>query len=456
MSPSIRRLRNLLPVLGLASLPLTAGPWRLGETLGLPEWLRVAGEQRTRYETLDGQFRAGRQGGDQALALRTSLTAELNTHPVGLFTEILDAREYLTAVGSPIDNTMVNPLEVLQAHVRWEAADLIPGGANTLKLGRETLDLGNRRLVARNAFRNTINAFTGADWLWSGNRGDSVRAFWFLPVQRLPDDATSLLDNEIVADTQDLDRQFLGMHATSRKLAADLRAEVYWYTLLEENDPTSRGRRLHTPGFRTFRRPGVGKFDLEIESALQRGTSKSGIGNLPELDHTAYFVHGSAGYTIDVPWTPRFEVAYDQASGDGSASDGRNQRFDTLFGARRWEYGPTGIYGAIARANLRSPGVSLGVRPRKGLEASGAFRQVWLDSAVDAFTAAGVRDASGRAGVDAGRQLELRLRWEALPGNLRFDTGVTWFLRGDFLRLAPNAARNGDTTYAYFEATMTF
>ena len=131
--------------------------------MGLPEWLRVAGEQRTRYETLDGQFRAGRQGGDQALALRTSLTAELNTHPVGLFTEILDAREYLTDVGSPIDNTMVNPLEVLQAHVRWEAADLIPGGTNTLKLGRETLDLGNRRLVARNAFRNTINAFTGAD-----------------------------------------------------------------------------------------------------------------------------------------------------------------------------------------------------------------------------------------------------------------------------------------------------
>jgi hypothetical protein len=390
------------------------------------------------------------------LALRTSLTTELGTHPVGLFTEVLDSRQYLSDSGSPIDNTMVNPLEVLQLHVRWEAGDLIPGGTNVLRLGRETLDLGSRRLVARNAYRNTINAFTGADWLWSGKRGDSLRAFWFLPVQRLPEDAASLLDNEVVADTQDLDRQFLGLHATSRKLPGDLRAEAYWYALVEENDPASRGRRLHTPGIRVFRRPGVGRFDFEVESAHQRGSSKSDIGLLPVLDHTASLLHGSVGHTFDAPWTPRIEVAYDQASGDGSPSDWKNQRFDTLFGARRWEYGPTGIYGAIARSNLRSPGVSLGLRPRKGLEAIVFWRQVWLDSAADAFPAAGVQDFTGESDADVGQQLELRLRWEALPGNLRMDTGVAWFFRGDFLRRAPNAAQNGDTAYAYFEATLTF
>ena len=451
-----RRIPAVLLLSGSLAVSAVGGPWRLTEALGLPDWLRVAGEQRTRYETLDGQFRAGRTGGDQALALRTSLSADITTHPVGVFVEVMDSRQELSDSGSPIDTTMVNPLDILQAHVRWEAGDLIPGGTNVLRVGRETLDLGNRRLVARNAYRNTINAFAGADWLWSGTKGDSFRAFWFLPVQRLPEDAASLLDNQVVADTQDFDRQFLGVHAQSRKLAADIRAEAYWYTLYEDADPTSRRRRLHTPGVRLFRKPSVGKFDFEFEGDLQRGTSKAGTGNQAVLDHTAYLVHANVGYTLSAPWTPRLELAYDQASGDGSPNDRVNGRFDTLFGARRWEYGPTGIYGAIARANLRSPEASLSLKPVRGLETLGTWRQVWLDSAVDAFTAAGVRDASGASGTDVGQQFEIRVRWEALPGNLRFDTGVVWLFDGPFLRNAPNATRQGDTTYAWFEATLTF
>lgn len=183
-------------------------PWRLHEALDLPDWLDLSGEQRTRYETLGNQFRAGRTGGDQALTLRTSVIGQVKTEPAGALVEMLDSRQYLSDSGTPIDNTMVNPLEVLQAYVRLNAHDLIPGGTNTVKIGRETLDLGNRRLMARNAFRNTINSFTGIDWLWSAEKGGSIRAFYFLPVRRLPEDATSLLDNEIVADTQSFAQQF--------------------------------------------------------------------------------------------------------------------------------------------------------------------------------------------------------------------------------------------------------
>lgn len=61
-------------------------------------------------------------------------------------------------------------------------------------------------------------------------------------------------------------------------------------------------------------------------------------------------------------------------SGDGDPNDGRTERFDTLFGARRFEFGPTGIYGLLARSNVNSPGVKLDLRPKPGLALMLAYR----------------------------------------------------------------------------------
>jgi len=47
--------------------------WNLHDALGLPTWLELALDQRTRYESMDGQFRAGTKGGDQQIALQTDL-----------------------------------------------------------------------------------------------------------------------------------------------------------------------------------------------------------------------------------------------------------------------------------------------------------------------------------------------------------------------------------------------
>ncbi len=432
-------------------------PWRLSRALDLPPWLEISGEQRTRYETLDGQFRAGRNGGDQALTFRTSLMAQLKAESGRIVTELLDARQFLSDEGSPIDATMVNAFDVLQAHVRWDAGDLIPGGTNTVRFGRETLDLGNRRLIARNAFRNTINSFTGVDWLWQADNGAWVRAFYLLPVRRLPDDVDSLLDNDIAADTQSFDQQFWGVYADAGKLPLTLHLEGYYLRLQEEATDFLRRRHLHTPGMRLYRQPAPGEWDVEVESTLQFGSSqvRAGTGQ-PHLDHLAHHQHATLGYTLDLAWRPRAAIRYDYASGDADPNDGSNGRFDTLFGARRFEFGPTGIYGAVGRANLNSPEYSLSVRPRRNLEVSFSHRFLWLAEARDSWTAAGVRDTRGASGTELGQQLEFRARWDLLPGNVRVDTGVTHLFAGDFQRTAPNSTREGDVNFAYLELTLQF
>jgi hypothetical protein len=62
----------IAPLTPAAGADATAAVQRKGE---LPNWLKLEGETRARFETLDGQFRANGSGGDQLLALRTLLRA---------------------------------------------------------------------------------------------------------------------------------------------------------------------------------------------------------------------------------------------------------------------------------------------------------------------------------------------------------------------------------------------
>ena len=50
--------------------------WNLHNALGLPEWLSASFEQRTRYETMDSNFRKGSTGGDQQIAMQNDLWLE--------------------------------------------------------------------------------------------------------------------------------------------------------------------------------------------------------------------------------------------------------------------------------------------------------------------------------------------------------------------------------------------
>ena len=109
-------------------------------------------------------------------------------------------------------------------------------------------------------------------------------------------------------------------------------------------------------------RPTPGSSNYEIETVLQRG--HIGDSTRTDLQHRASLLHAEIGYQFDTHWAPNVVLQYDRASGDPDPKDGVNERFDTLFGDRSFEFGPTGLYGAATRSNLDSPGVSLTFRPQ--------------------------------------------------------------------------------------------
>ena len=440
-------------------------PWRLGPALGAPEWLTLEGSQQWRFETLDEDFRANRSGHNQLIALRTLLKAVVRQEQFSLVAEFMDARQ----IGAPskgfLSTAIVNAAELLQAHVALTFDDVFGAGDELAVLfGRHTMDIGSRRLVARNIYRNTINAFTGVNAVWTGATGATgatARAFFTLPIQRLPNDAASLRDNDVAFDEERKQVKFFGLTGTTAGLGAGFRAQGYALGLDERDgrNLATRDRSIYTVGARIRRAADAGEPIFEAESAYQFGQSRAtaGAADRTDLDHSAHFHHVTAGYRFDLPCDPRFEALFAYASGDESPNDGDNNRFDSLFGAPVPDWGPTSIFGPFGFQNQLAPGYRVSVDLWQDARLMLMHRFHYLASDRDAWPQAGIQDPNGDSGRYIGHLLNARVRWDPKPQNLRFECGIGHlFADGDFPQDAPGSPGVRDATLFYAGLTLWF
>lgn len=444
---------------GLAQEKTEEKPFRLGEALRAPDWLKISGSVRPRYETLTNTLVAGRTGGDEMLSVQSLLKIEAHTSDFALGGELLDARRLSGNAGGSVP-AEIDALEPVQLYAAWRPQDfLLPGATLDLTVGRFTMDIGSRRLVARANYRNILQSFDGVRAIWDSEDHFKLTAFYTHPTLRLPADTPSALDNEAVLNRGHDNYRFSGA-SLEAALPLAISGELFHYDLDENDAPgnATRNRDLATTGARLFRAPNKGAWDLDLEYMQQTGSIRAttSAADTTDLDHDASMLHVQVGYTLDAPWSPRLAFQYDQASGDKSPSDLSNERFDSLFGDRSFEYGPTGLYGVVARTNLIGPGIRVELKPDKLSEAALVVRQLRLDSAADSFANSNVRDASGASGDEAGTQIELRYRRWLVPDSLRLQVGGVAVLKGEFLDSAPNATRNGDTLFGYTDITWAF
>ncbi|MFM9936240.1 MAG: alginate export family protein [Novosphingobium sp.] len=448
----------------IISAPASAKQGLLAEAVGAPDDLTITATVRARVEAIDGQFRPTAARNDSMVSLRTTVAAEYDAGPVRFGGELWDARTYGEAANSSITTSDVNALELVQGYVKFELGDWgqstkggAKGGRGLLTAGRFTMDIGSRRLVARNRFRNTTNAFTGVNLEWTGRGGERLQAFWAMPQIRRPDDTQSLQDNRVKWDLETTAVQFFGADAMLPGVLGGT-LEGYGFRLAERDGDNrlTRNRRIWTTGLRLFARPTAGKWDHDLEAAYQFGTARrsTSASDVTDLDVSAWFAHAEAGYSLTGAWKPRVAGLFDAASGDGGKA-GRYARFDTLFGARRFDFGPTALYGALGRFNIISPGLRLEVTPNKRTDAQLSYRALWLENPRDAFASTGVRDASGASGRFAGHQIDARIRHWIVPDLLQAETGGAVLFKHGVLRDAPNAPPTGNTVYGYFDLTLT-
>lgn len=417
--------------------------------------LDLSGSLRVRYEGIANQPRVGFGRDDDLGSLRTTLGARYQSGAFFVGAELWDSRVAGEDSRTPVTTSEVNALEFVQAYVGTSTA--IGKTKVAVEAGRFTLNIGSRRLIAADDYRNTTNGYTGVRVDVAAPAGIVATALYVLPQQRRPDDFASLRHHRVEFDHEGLDLVLWGGTAAKAHAIGPVMAEASFYHLGEHDTPgrPTRNRSLDTYGGRLISDPVPGGFDGEFEGYYQSGSiAASTVANASRVPVSAWFYHIDGGYSLADKWKTRFSIEYDRASGDKAG--GHFARFDTLYGMRRADFAPSGLYTALGRTNLSTAGARVEIAPSDRVDAMLAYHALWLVEPTDSFSSTGVRDPSGRSGSFAGNQLDARLRWWLRPGALRFEADGILLEEGRFLKTAPNATPGHTALYGSASLTATF
>ena len=379
----------------------------------------VSGSFRVRYESLNNPIfptsSTAREQSNQRLSTRFIVNSTVSYQNLAATIEIRDSRVFLDENDPTLTANQVNTLEPTQFFITYKPErESSLYEVSAIKVGRMELDYGSRRLLAKTAYRNATNSYDGivvearvADW--------QVHGVYVLPVSRFPTDSESLDGNERAFDKSFSERKFFGVYAASKD--NNVKLQSYW---LKEDDSevlATKNRDLYTLSV-DYTQPFNNGLIINIEVVGQTGTSyqTASANDTDEKDVRAYMLFGYVGKQITDNTFLRAEVDY--ISGDNDTSDDTISDFDTLYGVRRFDFGPTDVYQAMPRRNLKAVGLRSVSKPAKAHNIMLGYKAMWYQKApqdVDSFI---------------GHQVEARWRYQVRP-ELRLVLGGAYLKKGE-------------------------
>lgn len=398
------------------------------------DWLLLGLQVRGRVESLDNYYRQPSLPSDEGFYSRIWAYVGIREilDPFRFTIELADARregiDDFASTSSEMDDW-----GFLQAYAELYFEDGLFGVPTSFSAGRFSFDAVDRRIIARNRYRNTANAFDGVRLRLGDDKSPwEATLFALRPVRRGFDS----FDNESRNS-----REFYGGYATIRGNSPSLVVEPYWF-YLEDGRLSARERKIHTAGVHVFGQFCEGTIDYDFSGSVQWGRRDG-------EDHFAYAIHAEIGRTFKHSWKPRLAAWINYGSGDGDPNDNDSGRFQELFGA------PFGMYGFtryFTWENTVSPVLSFAFKPTDDVKIETLFRSYFLDSKTDAWVRGLRRDQSGSSGRHVGEEIDIRVRWQATE-NLLFDTGFAHFIPGGF---AEDTGDAPSSTLVYLQARFDF
>ncbi len=353
--------------------------------------------------------------------------------------------------------------DLRQAYVELSDYRTFPLG---LTLGRQSVSYGDKRLIADPAWNIFGRTFDGARLRLQATKF-WAEAFALRAVQ---------IKDEVFNDSDAADNLF-GLY-TSNTLVPWQDLDLYWIyrdkgdeqpdldpTTTIDPDGTWNGpaQRIHTVGTRWKSKPAALQgWDYTVEVAYQWGTLWQTNRLTTELDHRAWAMHASAGYTFEkAAWRPRIGLEYDYASGDQDPNDSESQSFQNLFPSN---HAPYGYIDEFAWRNLHDARLQLNVRPLKTVDVEVSYHAFWLAETTDywyrsnGISTLRTTTPDGRnvrtIGADnfAGHEIDVVVKWTPARW-FSLEGGYCHFFPGEYLR---QTGPSDGADFAYAQASLTF
>lgn len=390
---------------------------------------------------------------DHFLLQRTRLDFNLRFgHEARFYVELQDARAYGSNFTEDDFNSRLyscpywNPCDLRQAYLEWLHIGGSPFG---IKVGRQAIFYADNRVWGPGEWGNA------GRYTW-----DAVKLIADTPVAEIH----GLFANRVRLDPHGFDEHdssldAYGVYAMVKRLP--FRLDLFCLHKRTRPDQlfNAKDDRLdldtHTVGFYVDGKLGK-RWDYGGTLAYTFGDRKvaSAAGKVKSDDEVrAWGANARLGYTFDHPWQPRIGVEYSYASGDGNPNDGRHGTFDGAFGAIDAYYGRMNFFSWM---NLHDCQLSLSAKPTKKLKVSLDAHCFHLDNAKDAWYWCSGRparqDATGKAGRDVGREIDLILNYK-YNQHWAFMAGYAHFFPGTFIK---RTGASPDADWCFFQSQYSF
>ena len=285
------------------------------------DWLDLGLEYRVRYEHRDNDFRRTDENIDDPILLRTRAYIGIKNilDPLRIAIEVQDSRRNNGDYSRSFDTRDIDKADILQGYLELNFKQSFLGKDDLgnerpiwVRAGRHAWEAIDRRLIARNEWRNTTNTFQGVRANIGDKKNDwQLEVFAVKPVQRF----TAKLDEV------DHAQNFYGIIGDWRGLSEYATFEPYYLLLKQNGDEVKYDangveltgaalsqakidREIHTGGLRVYGSVPNTRFDYDASYVKQWGEQDRFLSNrlgYTKVDHEAHAYNAEVGYTLNHP-----------------------------------------------------------------------------------------------------------------------------------------------------------
>jgi hypothetical protein len=393
-------------------------------------WIDAGLQYRVRFEDRKNDFRRLVDVEDAPVLSRTRAYFAIKDiiDPLRFSIELQDSRKAHSKF--PQDGSDVNKLDFIQAYAELHFKDVFGSKRPvSVRAGRMSFEVLDRRLVARNEWRNTSNSFQGFRTIIGKNENDwQIDSFALQPLQILSEETDHRINGQ----------WFYGSILNWRRWSDIITLQPFYFRLDQNQTKTLTKKNVNSPGIRAYGLIGKTNFDYDLIGVYQFGQ------NGTQSNH-AYGYVAEIGYSFDHKFKPRLSVNYGYGSGDQNPTDNQNQRFEKFFGFGR----PWSSSDYLQWENIESLKARIELKPTKLLKFDAGYSSYKLASSTDRWNKANLRDKKGLSGDSIGNEIDSRIIYKITP-NLEGNIGYSHFTPGRFTK---EVGRDKPSDFVYLELT---